>query len=223
MNPEPAALRLSVAIIEDDARVREIFTTWIGSEPELQLVGEYGSAERALTGLAARKADVVLADINLPKMNGIECVRRLKPLLPQTQFVMITVYEDSDHLFQALAAGASGYLLKQTTRAQLLAAIKDVRAGGSPMSNNIARKVIESFHSPRPEVDKDKQLTAREWEVLELLARGELFKEIADHLGISVPTVNSHVRHIYEKLHVQSRTSAAVKYERLMSAGAASS
>jgi DNA-binding NarL/FixJ family response regulator len=216
MNVKKAAARLSVSLLEDDAQVREIFSSWISSEPELRLAGEYGSAEQALAGIPATTPDVVLADINLPRMNGIECVRRLKHLLPQTQFVMITVYEDPDHLFHALAAGASGYLLKQTTRAELLAAIKNVQEGGSPMSNNIARKVIESFHCSRPEIGEDKQLTAREWEVLELLARGDLFKEIADHLGISIPTVNSHVRHIYEKLHVQSRTSAAVKYQRLM-------
>jgi DNA-binding NarL/FixJ family response regulator len=143
-------------------------------------------------------------------------VRRLKPLLPGTQFVMLTVYDDADNLFRALAAGASGYLLKQTTREQLLAAILEVYAGGSPMSNNIARKVIESFHHSGAEFDEAQELTSRERMVLELLARGDLYKEIAENLGISIPTVNTHVRHIYEKLHVRSRTTAAAKYARMI-------
>jgi DNA-binding NarL/FixJ family response regulator len=214
---------IGVSIIEDNAQVREIFVSWIKSERKCHLLSDYGSGERALAKLPSEKPAVVLMDIILPKMSGIECVRRLKPLLPGTQFVMLTVYDDADNLFRALAAGASGYLLKQTTREQLLAAIQEVYAGGSPMSNNIARKVIESFHRSGAEFDEAQELTSRERMVLELLARGDLYKEIAENLGISIPTVNTHVRHIYEKLHVRSRTTAAAKFARMTPFGGATS
>jgi DNA-binding NarL/FixJ family response regulator len=145
-------------------------------------------------------------------MSGIECVRRLKPLLPGTQFVMVTVYEDADHIFNALAAGASGYLLKQTPRVELLAALREVHAGGSPMTSNIARKVVQSFQRSGPQPDESANLSPREREVLDLLARGYLYKEISSKLGISVPTVNTYIRRIYEKLHVRSRAQAVAKY-----------
>ncbi|MBC8096731.1 MAG: response regulator transcription factor [Akkermansiaceae bacterium] len=206
---------IGVSIIEDDPRVREIFVGWIKSTCKFHVVSNYGSGERALDRLPAEKPSVVLVDINLPRMNGIDCVRRLKPLLPGTQFVMLTVYDDADNLFHALAAGASGYLLKQTNCEQLLDAIQEVHAGGGPLSNNIARKIIESFHRTGTEIDEAQELTAREQRVLELLARGDLYKEIADTLGITIPTVNTHVRHIYDKLHVRSRTMAAAKYARM--------
>jgi DNA-binding NarL/FixJ family response regulator len=151
-------------------------------------------------------------DINLPGMNGIECVRQLKPLLPETQFVMLTVYEDADHIFNALAAGASGYLLKRMPRAELLASLKDVQAGGSPMSSNIARKVVQSFQRIGSPMSNEEDLSARERDVLGLLERGYLYKEIADSLQISVVTVNSYIRRIYEKLHVRSRAQAVAKY-----------
>ena len=154
---------------------------------------------------------MILSDINLPGLNGIECVRRLKPRLPQTQFVMLTVYEDTDKIFDALASGASGYLLKQTTREELLAAVRDVMAGGSPMTSNIARKVVQSFQR-QPAAEPDTALSPRENEILDLLARGYLYKEIATKLGIAEPTVNSFIRRIYEKLHVHSRTQAVAKY-----------
>jgi DNA-binding NarL/FixJ family response regulator len=145
-------------------------------------------------------------------MSGIECVRRLKPLLPETQFVMLTVYEDADHIFDALAAGACGYLLKQTPFNELLNALKEVHAGGSPMTSNIARKVVQSFQQFHPASSDAEELSPREHEVLDLLARGYLYKEIAEALGISVPTVNTYIRRIYEKLHVRSRAQAVAKY-----------
>jgi len=163
----------------------------------------------------------VLMDINMPGMNGIECVRRLKPLMPGAQFVMLTVYEDPDHIFKALSSGASGYLLKRTPRAELLAAIKDVHAGGSPMSSNIARKIVQSFQRfNTPPTDAD-NLSPREREVLELLARGFLYKEIGDLLHISIPTVNTHIRRIYEKLHVRSRSQAIAKFTHIPNAAVA--
>jgi DNA-binding NarL/FixJ family response regulator len=180
-------------------------------------VGEYCDAESAIADLPQRKPSVVLFDINLPGMNGIECVRKLKPRLPETQFLMVTVYEDANHIFDALAVGASGYLLKQTRRNELLDALKDVHEGGSPMSSQIARKVVQSFRrNETGGVDGEAaELSQREREVLELLARGYLYKEIAEQLKISVQTVNTYIRRIYEKLHVRSRAQAVARYAHL--------
>lgn len=203
---------IGVSIIEDDASAREILTDWIRQAHGFRCVSQHGSAESALMKLQAEKPSVVLMDINLPGMSGIECVRQLKPQLPDTQFVMLTVYEDTDHIFDALAVGASGYLLKQTPRDELLTALKDVHAGGSPMTSNIARKVVQSFLRPAPQADESVNLSPREREVLELLACGYLYKEIADNLGISVATVVTYIRRIYEKLHVRSRAQAVAKY-----------
>ena len=175
-------------------------------------MSEHGSAESALATLPAAKPEVVLMDINLPGLNGIECVRQLKPVLPGTQFLMLTVYEDADHIFNALMVGATGYLLKQTPRHELLAALNQVHAGGSPMTSNIARKVVQSFQRHSQAADGDVELSPREAEVLELLARGYLYKEIAEALAISLPTVNTYIRRIYEKLHVRSRAQAVAKY-----------
>ncbi len=195
-----------MSIVEDDAPARHILAGWMRRAEGFRCGSEHGTAESALAHLPQERPDVVLVDINLPGLSGIECVRRLKPLLPQTQFVMLTVYEDADHIFNALAGGATGYLLKQTPRAELLAAVKDVQAGGSPMTSNIARKVVQSLQQPpRPE---SAALSPREQEVLDLLARGYLYKEIAESLGISGPTVNTYIRRIYEKLHVRSRSQA---------------
>ena len=179
-------------------------------------VGEYDDAETALARLPQENPSVVLFDINLPGMNGIECVRRLKPRLPDTQFVMVTVYEDANHIFNALSAGASGYILKQTRRNELIDALKDVHAGGSPMSSQIARKVVQTFRRNETQTDGETmELSPREREVLELLARGYLYKEIAEKLEISVQTVNTYIRRIYEKLHVRSRAQAVAKYAHL--------
>jgi DNA-binding NarL/FixJ family response regulator len=145
-------------------------------------------------------------------LSGIEGVRRLKPLLPGTQFMMVTVYEDTDHVFDALAAGATGYLLKQTPRGELLTSIKEVHAGGSPMTSNIARRVVQAFHREDSAVPESATLSQREREVLELLARGYLYKEITDALGISRGTLNTYIRRIYEKLHVRSRSQAVAKF-----------
>jgi len=203
---------IAVSMIEDDVPAREIIAGWIRRAEGFRLASEHGTAESALAKLPDEKPDVVLADINLPGLSGIECIRRLKPVLPNTQFVMVTVYEDADHIFNALAVGASGYLLKQTPRNDLLAALKEVYAGGSPMSSNIARKVVQSFRRPDQGSNPGDDLSPREREVLELLARGYLYKEIADSLSISVPTVNTYIRRIYEKLHVRSRAQAVAKY-----------
>jgi DNA-binding NarL/FixJ family response regulator len=154
-------------------------------------------------------------DINLVAMNGVEAVRQLKPKMPATQFIMLTVYEDSEHIFNALSAGASGYLLKQTPPEELLVALNEVHAGASPMTGSIARRVVQYFHSPTVKAVPEVKLSPREREVLELLARGYLYKEIAEALKMSVPTVNTHIRHIYEKMHVQSRGQAVALYANL--------
>jgi len=205
-------MSIAVSIVEDDGPAREILSDWIRHAPGFRCLSQYGTAESALEKLMTEKPSVVLMDINLPGMSGIECVRQLKPQLPNTQFVMLTVYEDTDHIFDALAVGASGYLLKQTPRDELLAAIKDVHAGGSPMTSNIARKVVQSFQRTAPQADESANLSPREREVLELLACGYLYKEIADKLGITVATVVTYIRRIYEKLHVRSRAQAVAKY-----------
>jgi DNA-binding NarL/FixJ family response regulator len=204
---------IKVSIVEDDAAARAILVDWINRAEGFRCVSDHGSGEAAVEAMPAHKPHVVLMDINLPGINGAECVRRLKPLLPEAQFVMLTVYEDTDHIVQALQAGASGYLLKQTKRAGLLNAIREVHAGGSPMTANIARKVVQSFQQHAPaSVPAGAELSPRETEVLELLARGHLYKEIADALNISLPTVNTYIRRIYEKLHVRSRAQAVAKY-----------
>ena len=213
------SVSIGVAIVEDDVPAREIIAGWIRGADGFKLVGEYDDAETAIADLPQRKPSVVLFDINLPGMNGIECVRKLKPHLPDTQFLMVTVYEDANHIFDALAVGASGYLLKQTRRTELLDALKDVHAGGSPMSSQIARKVVQSFRRMETGATgtdgEAAELSQREREVLELLARGYLYKEIAEQLKISVPTVNTYIRRIYEKLHVRSRAQAVAKYAHL--------
>jgi DNA-binding NarL/FixJ family response regulator len=200
---------IGVAIVEDDVPAREILAGWIRGADGFRLAGEYDDAETAIAQLPQLKPSVVLFDINLPGMNGIECVRRLKPRL--------TVYEDANHIFDALAVGASGYLLKQMRRNELLEALKDVHAGGSPMSSQIARKVVQSFRRNETETSGGEtvELSPREREVLELLARGYLYKEIAESLKISVQTVNTYIRRTYEKLHVRSRGQAVAKYAHL--------
>ena len=205
---------IAVSIVEDDAQTRKIFAKWIAGTPGFRLAGDWGDAEKALGALPAKKPNVVLMDINLPGISGVEAVKRLKPLLPDTQFVMLTVYEDADHIYNALAAGATGYLLKQTPRAELLGALEEVHRGGSPMTSNIARKVVQSFKQTAAPGDQE-GLSHREQEVLDLLARGYLYKEIAERLNISVPTVNTYVRRMYEKLHVRSRAQAVAKYVHL--------
>ena len=205
-------VKITIAIVEDDAPARGILTEWISGADGFKCVGVHEDAESALAALPRENPSVVLMDINMPGMSGIECVRRLKPQMKDTQFMMLTVYEDPDHIFKALSSGASGYLLKRTPRAEVLAAVKDVHAGGSPKSSNIARKIVQSFQRFNTAPTETEDLSPREREVLELLARGYLYKEIAEALHISVPTVNTHIRRIYEKLHVRSRSQAVAKF-----------
>ncbi len=201
-----------VSIVEDDASIRQILMGWVNRAPGFNCHTIHGSAESALAKLPAEKPAIVLVDINLPGQTGIECVRRLKPTMKDTQFVMLTVYEDTDHIFNALKAGASGYLLKRTPRDELIASLQLVTEGGSPMTSYIARKVVQSFYQCAPEaIAQTEGLSPREREVLELLARGYFYKEITEALGISISTVNTHVRRIYEKLHVHSRAQAVAK------------
>lgn len=205
-------MSLPVSIVEDNASVRKLLAEWIDQATGFQCISQHANAETALAQLPATRPAVVLMDINLPDLTGIECVRQLKPAMPETHFVMLTVYEDSDHIFDALAAGAVGYLLKQTPYEQLIKSLKAVCAGGSPMSGYIARKVVQFFQQSRPAAPGVEVLTARERQVLELLARGYLYKEITESLGITGPTVNAHVRSIYEKLQVHSRTQAVIRF-----------
>ena len=205
-------MSITVSIVEDDARARGILASIIAKAPGFRCVSQHGDAEAALAALPNLKPNVVLMDIHLPGQNGVECVRQLKPRMPATQFLMLTVYEDTNHIFQALAAGATGYLIKHTSCKELLAAIQDVHRGGSPMASNIARKVVQSIQANLPASPEAQTLTARERQVLDLLAEGQLYKEIADAFHISVPTVCTHLRSIYEKLHVHSRGQAVARY-----------
>jgi DNA-binding NarL/FixJ family response regulator len=205
--------RIRVAIVEDDTAIRSILREWIRQSGEFACVGDFPDAETAVEHVPALAPEVALVDINLPGASGIECVRRLKAQLPGTQFVMLTVYEDADHIFAALSAGATGYLLKRTPREALLAALREVYGGGSPMSSNIARKVVQSLQQPQPKAKAATILSAREAQVLELLSRGHVYKEIAEAIGISLPTVNTYIRRIYEKLHVHTRAQAIAAYK----------
>ena len=210
MNP---AIRIS--IIEDDSALRGAIREWISSDKRFSIESEHANAEEAMQRLPGVRPDVVLSDINLPGQSGIDCVRQLKPLMPATQFVMLTVYDDSERIFQALAAGATGYLVKRASRKELLAALFDVHHGESPMSSGIARKVVKSFQKAEPAASPTDGLSPREKQVLELLAQGFLYKEISDRLLLSIPTVISYIRSIYVKLQVHSRSQAVAKLLRL--------
>jgi len=205
-------MKISVSIVEDDAPVRASLARLIDSSSGCRCASRHGSAEKALQEIPTVKPDVVLMDINLPGINGVECVRRLKPQLPATQIIMLTVYQNTENIFDALAAGATGYLLKQTLPDELLAAIQEVHAGGSPMSSHIARKIVQSFQQAPPSSPEMQSLTPRETQVLDLLAKGFLYKEIAEATKVTYATVHTHIRHIYEKLHVRSRTEAAARH-----------
>jgi len=213
---------ITVSIVEDDALVRGVLTEWICGADGFKCIGVHANAEAALAALPQEKPSVVLMDINLPGMSGIECVRRLKPQMLDTQFMMLTVYEDSDHIFKALSSGATGYMLKPTPRSELLDAVKDVHAGGSPMSSSIARKIVQSFQgfNSNTAAEPDK-LSSREREVLELVARGYRSKEIAKSLHIRLTTVNTHISRIFEKLHVCSRSQAIAKFMHIPNAAVA--
>ena len=207
-------MQIKVAIVDDDEGIRTSLATLIRRATNFKLTGDYANAETALTEIPRHPPDVVLMDINLPGMKGVECVRQLKTALPAVQFLMLTVYEDSDSLFNSLKAGASGYLLKRTASARLLEAIRDVHAGGSPMTPQLARRVVQFFARPVDGAGSLAGLTPGEREFLGQLANGYAYKEIADRMKISIDTVRSYVRTVYEKLHVHSRTEAVVKYLR---------
>jgi len=203
---------ISVSIVDDEKQLRQSITTFVGGSPGFRCVSAYPSAEAALEGLPKDKPDVVLMDINLGGMNGIECVQRLKTFVPEMQIIMLTVYEDTDQIFKALAAGATGYLLKRSSPTRLLQAIREVQSGGSPMSSSIARKVVASFQKSSQAGEGKVHLSPREEMVLSCLAKGLTYKQIADQLAISIDTIRTYLRRIYEKLHVQSRTEAVAKY-----------
>ena len=207
-------MAITVSIVEDNDQLRGTLARVISRAEGFQCLSQYPNAEAALESLPKERPNVVLMDINLPGMNGVECVRRLKPLLPESQVVMLTAYEDTENIFNSLAAGASGYLLKRTSSAELLAAIKDVQKGGSPMTTHIARKVVQSFQKAGASPHPTENLSAREQEVLDCLSRGFLYKEIAEKLGISYETVHTYIRRIYEKLQVRTRTEAVAKFLR---------
>jgi DNA-binding NarL/FixJ family response regulator len=205
---------ITVSIVEDNDQLRGTLARVLSRAEGFQCLGQYASAEAALEALPNERPNVVLMDINLPGMNGVECVRRLKEVLPETQAVMLTVYEDTENIFNALAAGAAGYLLKRTKSAELLEAIRDVHQGGSPMTTHIARKVVQSFQSAGASPQPTENLSQREQEVLDCLSQGFLYKEIAEKLGISYETVHTYIRRIYEKLQVRTRTEAVAKFLR---------
>ncbi len=204
----------NVAIVEDDAGIRGDLEALLKISPGYRCVGACASAEEALVQIPHWRPEVVLMDINLPGMSGIECVARLKLKMPDLLVLMLTVYDDGESIFRALKAGASGYLVKRLASDKLLEAIQEVSAGGAPMSCQIARKVVQFFHHAGPSEEVSENLSPRELEILDLLVAGCFFKEIADRLGISGETVRTHVNHIYRKLHVRSRTEAVVKYLR---------
>jgi len=203
---------IHVAIVEDNAGLRRSLALVLEDTPGYHCVGSFSTAEEALRQLPRQPVDVVLMDIHLPNMSGIECTRRLRELLPQVRIIMITVHRDNEKIFKALRAGASGYLLKRATPESILQAITDVHQGGASMSSEVARKVVEAFQQPQPVPDAVNELSLREREVLELLAEGLPDKEIAARLSISLPTVRYHLKHIYDKFHVRSRTEAALKH-----------
>ena len=205
--------KAKVAIVEDNTGVRESLAVLINGTPGFRCVGTCANAEVALKHLPTDWPDIVLMDINLPQMSGIDCVARLKGMRPSLHVLMLTVHVDSELIFKSLKAGASGYLIKQSSPAELLEAMSDVLLGGAPMTNTIARKVV-LFFQQKPATDETECLTKRELEILTQLAKGYQYKEIADLLAINVLTVRTHIHHIYEKLHVRSRTEAVVKFLR---------
>jgi len=205
-------MSISVSIVEDNDKLRGTLARVLNRAEGFHCVSDYGNAEDALKDLPNVQPEVVLMDINLPGMNGVECVRQLKQLLPTVQVMMLTVYEDTENIFNALAVGASGYMLKRTPQAQLLDAIRDVHRGGSPMTTHIARKVVQSFQRTQASAAQTDSLSEREQQVLQLLSEGLIYKEISDKLGIGYETVHTYIRRIYEKLQVRTRTEAVAKF-----------
>jgi DNA-binding NarL/FixJ family response regulator len=204
--------QISVSIVEDMADVRQKVKHLIEDSEEFICLSTYSNAESALEELPKLKPDIVLMDINLPGMSGTECIKKVKEKSPKIQFMMFTIYEDSEQVYEALAAGASGYLLKKTPPEKILEALKELYEGGAPMSTHIARKVVSFFQKENKAAGEMTQLSNREKEVLALLSKGFLYKEISDQLFISTGTVRQHIHHIYEKLHVQNRMEAINKF-----------
>jgi len=207
---------ISISIVEDNDKLRGTLAKLIGRTEGFRFFSDYASAEEALAELPKVKPEVVLMDINLPGINGVECVRKLKQILPQTQVMMLTVYEDTENIFNALAAGANGYMLKRTPTKELIEAIREVHRGGSPMTTHIARMVVQSFQKPVTAAAASggeiSDLSEREQQVLDLLAQGLIYKEIAEKLDIGYETVHTYIRRIYEKLQVRTRTEAVAKF-----------
>jgi len=204
-------MSISISIVEDLVEVREGLSQFISLNSEFKVVGAFRTAEEAVAEIPRLKPNIVVMDINLPGMNGIECIRQLKEKTPGTQFMMFTVYENDEKVFEALKAGASGYLLKNTGLVQMISSLKELHEGGSPMSANIARKLVSLFHQEAKVKSQIESLSPRENEVLVLLSDGLLYKEIADQLSISIATVRQHIHKIYDKLHVENRTEALNK------------
>jgi DNA-binding NarL/FixJ family response regulator len=207
-------MSISVSIVEDNDKLRATLARVLNRAEGFRCLSQYANAEDALKDLPQVRPDVVLMDINLPGMNGVQCVRQLKAVLPEIQVMMLTVYEDTENIFNALAAGAGGYMLKRTSSKELLEAIQDVQRGGSPMTMHIARKVVQSFQHTAATAQSTENLSEREQQVLDCLSRGLMYKEIAEKLGISYETVHTYIRRIYEKLQVRTRTEAVAKFLR---------
>jgi DNA-binding NarL/FixJ family response regulator len=203
---------IKIAIVEDKRIIRESLAEFVQSDAECACVCVCATGAEALKEIPKHQPDIVLMDIQLPDFSGIECTARLKQLMPSVQIIMVTVYEDTERIFKALRAGACGYLLKRCTPEELISAIREVQQGGAPMSREIARKVIVSFQEPITATAEVEGLSPREREILELLAAGFPNKEIASRLGLTDGTVRWHLRHVYHKLHVRSRTEAALKF-----------
>jgi len=222
MHDHAAGMPIRVGVIEDDTGTLRTLREIVDSDAGCRFVGGFSTVAAATTGIPAAEPQVVLVDVNLPDGTGIDCVRRLAPLMPAAEFVMLTVYHDGDVLFDALAAGAHGYLIKPVRVDELLAAIRDVVEGGAPMSSMVARRIVRSFErhapatvAPMPRGDDPVELTPRERDVLDLLASGAMYKEVAKHLGVSRNTVITYIRRIYRKLHVHSRHHAVERYRRM--------
>lgn len=205
-------MAISVAIVEDLEEIRDALLSFIAMDSELVAAGSFANAEDASVALPTLQPNLVVMDINLPGMSGIECIQKIKPLCASTQFMMFTVYEEDEKVFEALKAGASGYILKKHGSQKIIEALKELYYGGSPMSADIARKVVSAFHAQESQTDPSYHLTKREINILHLLGKGLLYKEIALQLAISSNTVKQHIHNIYEKLHVQNRTEALNKY-----------
>jgi DNA-binding NarL/FixJ family response regulator len=204
-------MRKTVAIVEDDPQLRDQIVEILGKAPDIKCVGAFVSGEEAVKKIPLLRPDVVLMDIKLPGMSGIECVARLKKLEPSLQIIMVTIYQDSERIFEALKVGANGYLVKSAPPSQLLEAVRDVKIGGAPLSTHIARKVVEHFRDLIGGQHDDENLSPREQQVLTLLSSGFIYKEIADQLGIAVPTVRTYVANICDKMHVRNRIEAVAK------------